>query len=127
MSYLLVALGGAIGAAMRHGVNRFALTHWGAGFPYGTLVVNIAGGVLIGVAAAIFIARSDVSDGWRLFVATGVLGGFTTFSAFSLEAALMWQRGDYALLSSYVLASVLLSIGGLLAGLAVTQAAMGLR
>ena len=127
MSYLLVALGGAIGAAMRHGVNRYALTHWGAAFPYGTLVVNVAGGVLIGVAAAIFMARGGGSGGWSLFVVTGVLGGFTTFSAFSLEAALMWQRGDYALLSSYVLASVLLSIGGLLAGLAVTQAAMGLR
>ncbi|MBA3577332.1 MAG: CrcB family protein [Sphingomonas sp.] len=127
MSYLLVALGGGIGAAMRHGVNRFALAQWGAGFPYGTLIVNVAGGLLMGIAAAIFIARGGGADGWRLFVTTGVLGGFTTFSAFNLEAALMWQRGDYVTLLWYVAASVLLSTGGLLLGLAVVPAVIGVR
>ena len=127
MTYLLVAFGGAIGAALRHGVNRLALSLWGPGFPYGTLIVNVTGGLLIGVAAAIFMSRPGADQGWRLFVATGVLGGFTTFSAFSLDAALMWQRGEYGALSGYVAASVLMSTGAVFAGLAAGQAITALR
>ena len=127
MSYILVAVGGAIGAALRHGVNRLAFTLWGPGFPYGTLAVNVSGGLLMGIAAAIFMSRAGADDGWRLFVATGILGGYTTFSAFSLEAALMWQRAEYWALGGYVAASVLLSIGALFAGLAAGQALSALR
>lgn len=120
--YLLVFVGGGVGAALRHGVNRASLAYFGLGFPYGTLFVNIVGGLLMGVLAEAFLAKGGGSQEFRLFLTTGLLGGFTTFSAFSLEAALMWQRSDYAALFAYVAASVLLSIGALFLGMASVRA-----
>ena len=120
--YLIVFVGGGLGAALRHGVNRASLAYFGPGFPYGTLFVNIVGGLLMGVLAELFLAKGGGSQEFRLFLTTGLLGGFTTFSAFSLEAALMWQRGDYAALATYVAASVLLSIGALFVGMASVRA-----
>jgi len=114
----LVFLGGGLGAAARHGVNRAAAAAWGFNFPCGTLIVNVAGSLVMGLMAGWFALRTDVDPGMRLFLTTGFLGGFTTFSAFSLDAAVMWQRGDYLVVTAYILASVLLSIGGLLAGMA---------
>lgn len=122
MSYIMVALGGALGAAARHGINRFTLAHWGAAFPYGTFIVNVAGGFLMGLLAAWFVARAGAGESWKLFLITGVLGGFTTFSAFSLEVALMWQRSDYGALLAYVCGSVLLSVLALFLGMAVGRA-----
>ena len=122
MHYLLVFLGGGIGAALRHAVNRGALAWFGPSFPYGTMFVNIAGGLLVGVLAELFLARGDPSQAVRLFLVTGVLGGFTTFSAFSLDAALMWQRGDHTALAVYVLGSVGLSIAALFLGMAAVRA-----
>lgn len=122
MSYLVVFIGGGLGAALRHGVNRAAMTYLGAGFPYGTLFVNIAGGVLMGMLAELFLVKGGGSQEFRLFLTTGFLGGFTTFSAFSLDAALMWQRSDYVALGSYVTASVLFSIAGLFFGMAGVRA-----
>lgn len=122
MGYLAVFLGGGIGAALRHGVNRAAMAYFGTGFPYGTLFVNIVGGLLMGVLAELFLVKGGGSQEWRLFLTTGILGGFTTFSAFSLDAALMWQRGDYATLGTYVVGSVLFSIAGLFLGMAATRA-----
>ena len=121
MGYLAVFIGGGIGAALRHGVNRAALGWLGPGFPYGTLVVNVAGGLLMGVLAELFLVKGGGSQAWRLFLVTGVLGGFTTFSAFSLEAALMWERGDHWLLAVYVIGSVLLSIAALFLGMAAVR------
>lgn len=121
MSYLLVFLGGGIGAALRHGVNRAALALLGAGFPFGTLVVNVAGSYLMGVLAGLLLARGLGEHPIRLFLATGVLGGFTTFSAFSLDAVLMWQRGELASLGVYAVASVLGSISALFLGLATVR------
>lgn len=121
MSYIIVGLGGALGAAMRHGVSRFAVAQWGAAFPVGTLLVNVVGSFAMGLLAGLFLARAGAAEGWRLFLTTGVLGGFTTFSAFSLEAALMWQRSDYRDLFAYVTGSVLLSILALLLGLAAVR------
>jgi len=123
MGYVLVFIGGGIGAGLRHGVGRAGMTYFGASFPYGTLFVNIVGGVLMGVLAELFLVRGGGSQELRLFLTTGVLGGFTTFSAFSLDSALMWQRGDYATLGAYVAASVLLSIAGLFLGMAVVRVA----
>lgn len=117
MSYVLVFIGGGIGAALRHGVNRAALVMLGPAFPWGTLIVNVGGGLLMGMLAELFLVRGGGSQQLRLFLTTGVLGGFTTFSAFSLDAALMWQRGDYVTLSLYAAASVLLSVGALFAGM----------
>ena len=120
--YLAVFVGGGIGAALRHGVNRAALAWLGPAFPYGTLFVNIAGGLAMGVMAELFLVKGGGSQEFRLFLTTGLLGGFTTFSAFSLEAALMWQRGEHSALGAYVLSSVLLSVAALFLGMAAVRA-----
>ena len=119
----LVAIGGAIGAGFRHLVNLAALRMFGPNFPVGTLAVNVIGGLLMGLLAGYFALKySSGGQGLRLFLATGILGGFTTFSAFSLDAVMLWQRGDLASAAAYVLLSVVLSIGALLAGLAIMRA-----
>ena len=93
---LLVFLGGGIGAAGRHGVNIAAAQLFGTGFPAGTMLINVAGSFVMGLAAAWFAFRAggELSQHARLFLTTGILGGFTTFSAFSLDAALLWERGE---------------------------------
>ena len=121
MSYLLVFVGGGIGAALRHGVNRAALALLGNNFPFGTLFVNVLGSYFMGAFAGLLLARGMGEHPVRLFLATGVLGGFTTFSAFSLDAVLMWQRGELASLGIYTAASVLGSIGALFLGLATVR------
>lgn len=119
MNWLLVFLGGGLGAAARHGVNRAALHLLGAGFPWATLAVNIAGSFAMGLLAGRFVAAAGLE--WRLFLVTGLLGGFTTFSAFSLDAVTLWQRGEPLHAAAYVLASVLLSLLALLAGMALAR------
>ena len=114
----LIALGGGIGAAARHLVNIGALRLLGPGFPAGTMVVNVAGGLLMGLLAGYFAFRfSTGGQALRLFLASGVLGGFTTFSAFSLDAVLLWERGEMASAVVYVLGSVILSVLALVLGL----------
>jgi CrcB protein len=121
MVYLIVFLGGGIGAALRHGVNIAAARLLGTAFPYGTMTVNVVGSLVMGLLAAYFAFKGDASQHWRLFLATGVLGGFTTFSAFSLDAALLYERGEVALAAFYVAASVVVSIAALFAGFAVVR------
>jgi CrcB protein len=116
-SYLVVFLGAGIGGALRHGVNVAALRLLGPGFPHGTMTVNVVGSTAIGLLAGWFAHRADPGQTWRLFLTTGILGGFTTFSAFSLDVALLFQRGQIGLASVYVLASIALAILGLFAGL----------
>ncbi len=122
-AYLLVFLGAGIGGALRHGVNVGCARMCGAAFPWGTLTVNVVGSFIMGVLAGWLAFRAG--GGWsqplRLFLTTGLLGGFTTFSAFSLDAVLIWERGQIGLASAYVAASVVLSIAGLLAGLALIR------
>lgn len=120
----LVVLGGGIGAGCRHFVNMAALRWLGPGFPVGTLAVNVIGGFLMGAVAGYFALRYSGNSGQelRLFLATGILGGFTTFSAFSLDAMLLWQRGAIAIASVYVVGSVVLSIAALAAGLVLVKA-----
>lgn len=120
MSYLLVMAGGAIGAALRHLVGRFTLGWFGPGLPYGTLAVNLIGGLAMGVLVGMF-ARHGASEQARLFLGVGVLGGFTTFSAFSLDAMLMIERGALVTALGYVAVSVAGSIAALAAGLAITR------
>ena len=119
---LLVMAGGALGAAARYHLGRLAV-HWGGfGFPYGTLAANILGGFLMGVLVGI-LARSDVADEpWRLFLGVGLLGGFTTFSAFSVEVVNMIERGDWGIAAGYAIASVIGSVAALFAGLAAVRA-----
>lgn len=119
MLYLIVFLGAGIGGAMRHGVNVGAARLFGYGFPYGTLVVNVAGSFLMGLLAGYFAFRPGIGQHFRLFLTTGVLGGFTTFSAFSLDTALLIERHAYGLAAGYAVGSVAASLGALFFGLAV--------
>ena len=120
--YLVVFVGGGLGAALRHAVNRASLAYFGPDFPYGTVIVNVVGGLLMGVFAELFLVKGGGTQEFRLFLTTGLLGGFTTFSAFSLDAALMWQRSDFAALTVYVGASVVLSVAALFLGMASVRA-----
>jgi CrcB protein len=118
---LLVFLGGGFGAALRHGVNALAARLLGTGFPYATIIENVSGSLVMGLLAGYFAFKGDASQPMRLFLTTGVLGGYTTFSAFSLDTALLWERGEVALAAAYVIGSVTLSIAGLVAGLALVR------
>jgi CrcB protein len=110
-SFLYVALGGAIGASARHGLGLASLRLFGPGFPVGTLLANVIGGLLMGLLIGWLAFRGGPSDSAiRLFAGVGVLGGFTTFSAFSLEAFRMFETRAYGQLVGYVGASVILSI-----------------
>jgi CrcB protein len=122
-AYLLVFLGAGLGGALRHGVNVGCARFCGPAFPWGTLTVNIVGSFVMGALAGwlAFKAEHGWSQPLRLFLSTGVLGGFTTFSAFSLDAVLLWERGQTGLAAAYVAASVILSIAGLMAGLALVR------
>lgn len=110
-----VALGGAIGASLRYLVTVASARVFGIGFPYGTLMVNVAGSFLMGVLVVVLAEKGQMRAG--PFLMTGILGGFTTFSAFSLDAINLWERGDSWLSFGYVGASVILSLGALGAGL----------
>jgi CrcB protein len=118
---LLVMLGGAIGAGLRHLAGGVALARLGPGFPWGTLFVNLAGGLLIGLLTGWFV-RAGANEAMRLFLAVGVLGGFTTFSAFSLETFLMVERGEIGIAALYAGVSVAGSVALLFAGLWATRA-----
>jgi CrcB protein len=115
--FLMVFLGAGLGGALRHGVNLGAVRFLGVSFPWGTLAVNVAGSFLMGVLVQWFALKADPGEPWRLFLTTGLLGGFTTFSAFSLDAALLFQRGETALALLYAAVSVAASIGALFLGL----------
>lgn len=121
MGYLIVFLGGGLGAAIRHGVNIGVARLLGTGFPHATLLINVTGSLIMGVAAAYFAFKGDASQHWRLFLTTGILGGYTTFSTFSLDVALLYERGEIGLAALYVLLSVVVSIAGLFAGLALVR------
>ena len=122
-SFLLVFVGAGLGGALRHAVNLASARAFGHAFPWGTLVVNVLGSLFMGALAGWLAFRA--AEGWsqpiRLFLATGILGGFTTFSAFSLDAVLLWERGDAVLAGVYAGASVGLSIAGLALGLALVR------
>lgn len=117
MAYLIVFLGAGIGGALRHGVNLAAARLLGASFPYGTLTVNVVGSLAMALIAEFFALRSGMSQEWRLFLTTGILGGFTTFSTFSLDAMTLWQRGETLSAVAYVAASLVVSFGAFLFGL----------
>ncbi len=121
MHWLLVFLGGGLGAMARHGVNRTGLEMLGPGFPWWTMAVNISGSFLIGLLAGLFGAWETGQD-MRIFLITGVLGGYTTFSAFSLDALTLWERGAFQQAGVYVLGSMILSLLAAAVGLMVTRA-----
>ena len=119
MLYLIVFLGAGLGGALRHGVNVGAARLFGFGFPFGTLIVNIVGSFLMGLFAGYFAFRPGIGQHMRLFLTTGILGGFTTFSAFSLDSALLIERHAYGLAAGYMVGSVAASVSALFFGLAV--------
>ena len=120
-SYLLVFFGGGLGATLRHLVNLTCARSIGTGFPWGTFIINITGSTVMGLIAGYLAFKGGASQHWRLFLMTGILGGYTTFSAFSLDAVLLYERGEMGLAAAYVLGSVVLSIAGLFAGLALVR------
>ena len=121
---ILVMAGGAIGAGFRYHVGNVAYRNFGPGFPWGTWVVNLLGGLLMGVLAGLLMKQFTPAEGepLRLFVGVGMLGGFTTFSAFSLETANMLVRGQTTLAAGYAVSSVAGSVLMLFVGLFLTRA-----
>jgi len=114
---ILVAAGGAIGASLRHLASFAALRLWGPNFPWGTMAINIAGSFAMGVFIEMLARRFGASNELRLFIATGVLGGFTTFSSFSLDFATLYERGSMLPALAYALVSVVGAILALFLGL----------
>jgi CrcB protein len=121
MNYLLVFIGGGLGSSLRHTVNIVCPRLFGTAFPYHTFIINITGSIVMGLVAGYLAFKGDATQHWRLFLMTGILGGYTTFSAFSLDAALLYERGEIGSALFYVLGSVVFSIAGLFAGLALVR------
>src|ERR1700691_3723300 len=121
MNYLLVFIGGGLGSTLRYIVNVICPRLFGDGFPYHTFIINITGSILMGLIAGYLAFKGDAAQSWRLFLMTGILGGYTTFSAFSLDTAMLYERGEIGLALFYVLGSVVFSIAGLFAGLSLVR------
>ena len=124
MGYLVVFVGAGVGGAIRHFMNVWVARLMGTGFPWNTFVINVTGSLVMGLVAGWFALKGGATGHLRLFLATGILGGYTTFSAFSLDAILLWERHDYAGAAYYVGGSVALSLIGLVAGLWVMRTAL---
>ena len=120
-TFLAVAAGGAIGAGARHLFNVQMLRLFGPSFPWGTFGVNVIGSLLMGLLVGLFALKLDLTPEARSFLTTGILGGFTTFSAFSLDAVNMLERGDMELAFAYMGGSVVFSVGALFLGLFVVR------
>ena len=121
MNFLRVFVGAGIGGMARHGVGVASLKWFGSGFPYGTILVNILGSLLMGLVAEYWALKSGLPQSARLFITTGFMGGFTTFSTFSLDTAMLYERGQVWTAAGYALASVILSVGALFIGLAIVR------
>jgi CrcB protein len=119
---LWIAAGGALGAALRHFMNVLIGRTMGEAFPWHTLIINVTGSFIMGVMIALMALRWNASQELRAFLTTGILGGYTTFSAFSLDFALLVERKAYALAGAYAAGSVVLSLVGIFAGLALIRA-----
>ena len=117
MTYLIVFFGGGIGAALRHGVNMMSARWFGTGFPYATMFENITGSLVMGLLVGYFAFRGGAAGSHLpLFLTTGILGGYTTFSTFSLDSIVLWERGQHAWAAAYVVGSVAASLAGVLLG-----------
>lgn len=121
MQLLLVMIGGALGSGARHLTGRAMLAGIGPDFPFATLTVNLVGGLLMGLLVGALARAGASGESWRLFVGVGVLGGFTTFSAFSLDLVTMIERGAMLLALGYALASVIGATVALFAGLTLAR------
>ena len=122
MNYLLVFVGGGLGAAARYGVNVGVGRMNPTEFPWHTLIINVTGCFIMGVLTEAMVLRFNVSQELRLFLTTGIMGGYTTFSAFALDYALLFERRDFISAAAYVLASVIGALLACFAGLAIVRA-----
>jgi fluoride exporter len=121
MGYLIVFLGGGLGSAARHGVNVLSVQYLGTSYPIGTFCINVLGSLLIGILAEGFALKANLPANMRLFLITGILGGFTTFSAFSLEIGLLYERGEILAAITYAVTSVTCGVLALFAGMALIR------
>jgi CrcB protein len=121
MNYVLVFIGGGLGSSLRHTINVVCARYLGTAFPWHTFIINITGSIVMGLIAGYLAFKGNAALPWRLFLMTGVLGGYTTFSAFSLDTALLYERGAVGPALAYVLGSVALSLIGVFAGLALVR------
>lgn len=124
IGYLVVFVGAGVGGAIRHGLNMGIGRLMGTHFPWHTFAINIVGSLVMGLVAGWFTFRADPTGHLRLFLTTGILGGFTTFSAFSLDAVLLWERHEHLLAALYVGGSVAGALAGLGLGLWVMRTAL---
>ncbi|MND66700.1 putative fluoride ion transporter CrcB [compost metagenome] len=119
---LLAALGGAIGSVLRYLVGVFSVRWFGPGFPWGTLTVNVIGSFIIGLSVEMIARRFDASMELRVFIVTGIIGGFTTWSSFSLDTMVLFERGAITAAAAYVIGSLVVSFAAVFAGLALGRA-----
>jgi len=124
MTYLWVALGGALGSVARYMFGIYAGRWFGTAFPWGTLLINLGGSFLIGVFAESFALRWDTSQSTRAFLVVGICGGYTTFSTFSLDIVTLLNRGEVVAAGAYILASVFLALAALYVGLHLVRAVL---
>lgn len=114
--FLLVFIGGGLGSAGRHGVNLLAARYAGTSYPVGTFAINVAGAFAMGAVFELLALRTALPQSARLFLTTGILGGFTTFSTYALETALLYERGELAQATTYAVGSVVCGLAALFAG-----------
>ena len=119
--FFLVFIGGGFGSMLRHASNQAIAALLGPDFPYSTMFVNVFGSLAMGLIAGWFASRGQGGQLWPLFLTTGILGGFTTFSTFSLDAALLWERGETVRAAIYVLGSFIPAITCVFLGLAIMR------
>ncbi len=119
---LLAALGGAIGSVLRYLVGVFTVRWFGPSFPWGTLAVNVVGSFIIGLTVEMIARRFNASMELRVFIVTGIIGGFTTWSSFSLDTMVLFERGAIAAAAAYVIGSLVVSFAAVFAGLALGRA-----
>ena len=125
--FLIVFIGGGFGSILRHALNQASVSILGPDFPYSTMFVNIVGSLAMGLIAGWFALRGSGGQMLPLFLTTGILGGFTTFSAFSPDAALLWERGETGNAVAYVIGSLVPAIIAVFLGLAIMRSLVGVR
>ncbi len=118
---LAISCGAALGANLRYFISLWAAQHWGLGFPYGTVLINITGSFLIGVILVAVSSRITLSEHWRLLLVTGLLGGFTTFSSYSYESYQLIMQGNWGAAAMNALGSVILGLCAVVAGAAMVR------
>lgn len=125
MQFVAVGIGALLGANLRFLVGAWALERWGAGFPFGTLIVNVSGAFAIGIMLAFFGERFDISPLWRLFFVTGFLGGYTTFSSYAWETLSLAEQGAFVRAGLYVLGSNVIGLVGVWLGAMLARLSTG--